>query len=97
MKLRDHPGIRSWPPIWVHSRSHPVRKQNGEIGTLTGVVFHEDIQRRLFLAIDFEGERYMGGLAFGNAALCKRLYSILQNHVGQSIKQIGDLDLSYTL
>ena len=102
MTLHDHPGMsfggmKTWPPTWVHCRSYPVRKQNGEIGTLTRVLFYEDIPRRLFLNIDFDGERYMGALAFNDAAFCKQPYPILQSQLGQSIKQIGDLDLSHTL
>jgi hypothetical protein len=47
--------------------------------------------------INLEGEPYMGALALSDLALCKQLYLILQCHVGHSIKEISDLDLSHTL
>lgn len=102
MQLRDHPamsfaGVKNWPPTWVHSRSHPVKKANGEIGTLTRVHFYEELRRRLFLIVDVEGERYMGALAFNDPAFCNVLHSIFQSHIGWSIKDIGDLDSWYLL
>jgi hypothetical protein len=86
MQLREHPamsygGLRAWPPVWVHSRSEPGRKQNGEIGILTGLIFYEDMPRRLFLIIDLERERYMGTLVLDDSSFCKQLYSILQSHI----------------
>ncbi len=39
----------------------------------------------------------MGALVLNDKAFCRQLYSILQDSVGKSIKEIGDLDLSYTL
>ncbi len=52
---------------------------------------------RLFLLIQHEGLRYMGGMAFDDPAFCYELYRLLKSHVGQSIKEIGDIDLSFTL
>jgi hypothetical protein len=80
------------------SHSHRSnKKENGEIGTLTGTIFYKDLPKRLYLIIEFERERYMGALAFNDATFCRQLHSILQNHFQKSIKEIGDLDLSNTL
>ena len=102
MQLRDHPlmsfgGVTNWPPTWVHTRTIPTKREHGEIGILTGTIFYEDLPKRLFLLIDFEGERYMGALAFNDRPFCKQLYLILQNHLGKSIKEIGDLDVGWFL
>jgi hypothetical protein len=32
-----------------------------------------------------------------DVAFCHQLYGILQNQIGKAIKEIGDLDLSFTL
>ncbi len=90
-------GVKTWPPVWVHSRSEPVRKENGEIGILAGLIFYDDNPRRRLLIIDSERERYVGALASDDASFCKQLYSILQSHIGESIKEIGAIDLSSTL
>jgi hypothetical protein len=52
---------------------------------------------RLFLLIRHDGFRYMGSMAFDDPAFCYELYRLLNSHVGRSIKEIGDIDLSYTL
>lgn len=48
---------------------------------------------RCFLTMDLENQRYLGSLLFTDKkfAICKRL----MNRTG--IKEIGDVDLSYTL
>jgi hypothetical protein len=57
----------------------------------------ELIVYRIFLFIDYQGRRYMGSMAFDDERFCAEIYSVLKYRVGYSIKQIGDLDLSYTL
>ena len=70
----------------------------GEIGVLTHVVPSKtEPHTRCYLLIDFKDERYMGTLLFDNAAFCCQVSNLLENHIGKLIKEIGDLDLSYTL
>jgi hypothetical protein len=38
----------------------------------------------------------MGSMAFDDEGFCAEIYSVLKYRVGYSIKEIGDLDLSYT-
>jgi hypothetical protein len=102
MKLRDHPllmsyGLNSWPPVWVNTRTVPVKKQIGEIGTLIRIAFFPETPKRLFLIMEFENEPYLGCLLFSEAGFCQQLNKILQDHVGLSIAEIGDMDLSHTL
>ena len=47
----------------------------------------------LFIAIDYQGRRYMGAMAVDSPALCRQIYLLLQSHVGLTIEEIGDLDL----
>jgi hypothetical protein len=39
----------------------------------------------------------MAALSFDDPAFCSQLYPLLQEKVGLSIREIGDLDLSHTL
>jgi hypothetical protein len=100
--LREHPlmnyhGVRSWPPSWVSTRSLPPEKLNAEIGTLENVKFYELTPNRCFLIIEFQTMRYMGSLLFEDPVLCRQIHDFFQKHLGQSIKEIGDLDVSFTL
>ena len=72
-------------------------KPTGEIGVLTQVLMSELMDEKVFLFIDHSGYRYMGMLAFDDSAFCRAIHRLLQNNTGRSIKEIGDLDLSYTL
>jgi hypothetical protein len=103
VQLRDHPqmnfaGYANWPPIWVSGTGSENRKKTlGEVGILIGVIFNEATPDRLFLTMEIKSERYMGCLAFNDHVFCRQLYLFLQDHIGKSIKEIGDLDLAYTL
>jgi len=104
VQLRDHPqmnfaGYANWPPIWVSGAGSKTYKKNlGEVGTLIGVILNEVAPDKLFLRMEIKSEqRYMGCLAFNDPVFCRQLYIFLQDHIGKSIKEIGDLDLSYTL
>ena len=39
----------------------------------------------------------MGCLWVQDAIFSRQLHQLLQNHIGLSIKEVGDLDLSHTL
>jgi hypothetical protein len=49
------------------------------------------------LVIDYEGETYVGALIFESHAFCQQVTDLLWSQMNRSIKEIGDLDLSYTL
>jgi len=102
VKLRDHPllsyrGIASWPPVWINIRDFEAKKLTGEIGVLTHALLHDDVPTKCFLAIEFERVQYMGSVIFEDPAFCRQIHALLQPHIGRSIKEIGSLDLSYTL
>ena len=97
MKLRDQlrtdkGTFYNWPPIWTNTRQDPTDKPQGEIGNLQHVFMNDDGDI-LFIAIEYQGRRYMGAIGFDSPALCRQIYLSLQSHLGLSIKEIGDIDL----
>ena len=58
---------------------------------------HPAITQAIFLKMTYKREDYMGFLACGDLAFCCQLDTLLQRYVGWSIKDVGDLDLSFTL
>src|SRR5262245_33332896 len=102
MQLRDHPlmtrrsGIRAWPPIWLNVNDSRD-KQQGEIGILTRVLTTTAACNALFVWVEYDGLKYVGGLYFDDAPFCRAIKSVLESNIGRSIREIGDLDLSYTL
>jgi hypothetical protein len=103
MHLRDHPlmtrksGIHTWPPLWSSTHSSTPNKPTGEIGTLKQALTSEFIETKIFIFIEYNGLRYMGLLAFDDPKFCSAIYNLLNSHIGLSIKDIGDLDVSFTL
>jgi hypothetical protein len=103
MKLRDHPlmtrksGYKSWPPSWT--TTHPDRddKPIGEVGALEDVVVSELIDNKVFMFIKYQGFRYMGFMGFDDPTFCSQIRTRLKANIGRSIKEIADLDLSFTL
>jgi hypothetical protein len=105
MELRHHPlmsygRIPNWPPIWVWRSGHRREKIQPytEIGTLEKVWrAHSKPESTLFLIIEYEGNEYTGCLLFKDRAFCTQIYDLLGDHIGDSIRDIGSLDVSHTL
>jgi len=92
-QLRTDKGtFYNWPPIWSNTRQDPTDKPQGEIGNLQDVFMNDDGDI-LFIAIEYQGRRYMGAIGFDSPALCWQIYILLQSYIGLSIKEIGDIDL----
>jgi hypothetical protein len=103
IKLKDHPlmshrGARSWPPVWLQISGSRDKKVHGEVGILTNVTLSRiEPARTCYLLIDFESQSYMGCLMIDDTALCRQVHDFLQQHIGRSIREIGDFDLGITL
>jgi len=107
MKLRNHPlkscgGLRNWPPTWSwiggENKSHP----SGEAGVLTEVKTYYPTGQtfglplnRIFLFIEYDKSRYVGGMSFEDAAVCKTVAEILQRYCGHDLAEIGDIELRF--
>jgi hypothetical protein len=103
MQLRDHPlmtrksGSCNWPPRWTTTRPDQDDKPTGEVGVLDEALMSKLIDNKIFVFIQYQGFRYMGFLGFDDPFFCSQIYSLLKSNIGLSIKEIGDLDVSYTL
>lgn len=101
--LRDHPlmtrksGYRSWPPRWTTTNHDKDDKPVGEVGILEDVVTSDLIDNKIFMFMQFYSFRYMGFLGFDDPAFCSQIHTLLKANIGRSIKDIGDLDVSYLL
>jgi hypothetical protein len=49
-----------------------------------------------YLTVQFEGELYMGTVLC-DGAVCQGLETLLQDHMGKPMQEIGDLDFSAAL
>jgi hypothetical protein len=90
-------GFKNWPPAWTTTRLDESDKPTGEIGILEKPLRPQRFTNRLFLFIVYGGFRYMASMAFDVPAFRDELYRLLKSNVGRSIKEIGDIDLSYAL
>lgn len=103
MELRDHPVfvIRNlgswWPPVWVSMRRGHRKTLNGEVGVLVGTTLNGNLPNRLFIRIESDAEFFLGALVVSNEALCFQLHKLLQQYVGRTIEEIGDLDIDSLL
>jgi hypothetical protein len=93
----SHGGVPNWPPIWTHGYSQIVKTITGEVGILKHVMILSQMPTQCYLVIEYEGERYAGCLLFDDGTFCQQIRKLLQCYLGYSTKEIGNLDLSYTL
>ena len=102
MELRYHPlisyrGRPSWPPVWSPTRPREGKQSlKGEVGVLTDIMMGPS-QFECFLIIEHENKPYIGCLFLTDPGFCTQLAAILREKFGFTIKDIGDLDLSFTL
>ena len=102
MKFRDHPlmtrksGMSAWPPLWISTDASRLRPK-GEVGILMRASKHESIENALFVWVDHEAHIYIGAMNFDDTAFCREVQRVLEFSIGLTIKEIGDLDFSYTL
>jgi hypothetical protein len=103
MKLREHPlmtykGLSSWPPAWLwrggYENTHPL----GEVGILKSVMPSTiEPHGRCFLIMEHCGAEYIGALLLSDSAFCREIFRLLVMNCGETIRDIGEIDISRTL
>jgi hypothetical protein len=103
MQLRDHPlmsyrGVPNWPPVWTLRNVGTVNTLKGEVGVLKYVDYdHDRNSNKCFLVIDHQSSLYTGCLIYQDRSFCNQIAHVMRTRIGRSIKEIGNIDLSYTL
>jgi hypothetical protein len=92
----SHRGVRNWPPRWGITPSDK-KPLSGEVGTLERVYDRCQTLQTVIITMNLYSARYTANLTFDDPAFCKQIYDLLQQNIGRSIEEIGDLDLSFTL
>jgi hypothetical protein len=103
MELRKHPlmsygRVPNWPPAWVWIGGRENQYPKGEVGILSKVWFSAIKPfNKCYLRMEFRGGDYLGVLLFDDVSFCRQAFKLLSSNLGRSIKEIGDLNTSYTL
>ena len=103
MKLRDHPlmsykGVPSWPPAWLWRGGYDSTHPKDEVGSLKEVIPSTVPScNTCFLIMQHCGAEYIGALILSDPAFCRQIYALLVKNCGETIREIGDIDLSYML
>jgi hypothetical protein len=90
--LRDYMSP-NWPPGWTNATRQPAKEARGEIGVLRYVHFSNSISHKSFLVIEYNREHFVGTLVFHDPAVHRQVTAVLQQHIGCSIKDIGNLEI----
>ena len=86
-----------WPPTWVRTTKDGIKTITGEVGILIYVHSNPTLSDKCFVVMEHERESYVGTLTFENHAFTRQFCDLLGLNFKRSIKEIGDLDLSYIL
>lgn len=97
MKIRDLPvmsyhGVRNWPPEWVCQQSGP--RLRGEVGRLKDAFVDVRNNTRCFLFMEHNGYGYIATIMFDDGLFPPLFAAALKRHLGETIKEIGDLDIA---
>jgi hypothetical protein len=90
-------GYPSWPPKWTTTHLDKDDKPIGEVGSLEDVMMSDLIDNKVFMFMQYQGLRYMGFMGFDDPIFCSQICTLLKANIGRSLKEIGDLDLSFSL
>jgi hypothetical protein len=94
MKLREHPGISSWPTNWLAMSGSKEKKLPGEAGNLTNLRLSQiEPISKIYLTVEYEGESYMGTLLCKDAAVARNVHDFLQKQIGRPFKEIADMEI----
>ena len=101
MQLRDHPlmsrhGVPNWPPVWRWMDGDSKQSAKGEVGILEEVQPSAVSSNLIHLVMRHESCEYMGTLIFDDLQFCRQIQTLLQEHCGKPIRDIGDIDLTHT-
>ena len=103
MLLRDHPlmshhGVANWPPTWTWIEGRENTHPKGEIGILKEVILSTVPScKACFLIMEHCETEYVGVLLLSDPAFYREIYRVLVQSCGETIRDIGDIDLSYML
>ena len=50
---------------------------------------------KCFFIMEHEGRQYIGTLMLGDSSFCREIHTLLIEHCGKTIREIGEIDLSY--
>lgn len=100
-RLRHHPilnyrSVKNWPPVWTRGTEGIVQTVKGEVGVLKEVYYDAGKSNKCFLVIDYQLQSFTGCINSPTKAFCTQLTHLLREHIGRSIEEIGDLDVSFT-
>jgi hypothetical protein len=91
-------GLCSWPPVWTWVGGADNQRPKGEVGILKEArVSKIEPADRIFLYMDYEKASYIGCLLIDYSPFCRQIAELLQECCERPLREIGDLDLSYTL
>jgi hypothetical protein len=94
MKLREHPGISTWPLSWLALSGSHGNKVPHDSATLTNIALSRiDPITICYLTTRMEDETYMGTLLFRDTVACRTIFNLLTKNIGKAIKDIWDMDL----
>jgi hypothetical protein len=95
MKLKDikHRGRFVLPPVWNKTRD-TAPAVIGEVGVLRFVYAHPEVSSKCYIVMD-QSEKYIGELVFDDKLTAHRAVQLLRANIGQSIKDIGDIELAW--
>jgi len=85
-------GLSMWPPEWTISD-----QGLGEAGVLEEVYLRRDLKPKLIcVVVNHWGDIRKGIMVLEDPALLEVVYGKLKQHVGQPLRDIGDLELSHS-
>ena len=91
-------GIRSWPPVWVWKGGNDNTNPKGEVGILLNVGLSRlSPNSSCFLIMEHLDAEYIGALLLNDRAFCRLVFDALLQNRFKPIREIGGIDLSYTL
>jgi hypothetical protein len=94
----SYKGSPSWPPAWLWRNGFESTFPEGEVGILREVLLSTaPPDNSCFLIMEHCGAQYIGPLLLSDRAFYLQIYSLLIHNCGQTMQDIGDIDIRHML
>jgi hypothetical protein len=91
-------GIRTWPPSWLWRGGDDNACREGEVGILREVLPpFVPPNNSCFLIMEHCGAQYIDALLLNDHPFYLQIYALLVHNYGETILDIGEIDISHTL
>jgi hypothetical protein len=95
MKVRSHPKIVAWPPLAGGTLNAAEQPEAESQPILKDMHINSVVDLSVPLSCEFRGNLFTYDVLTKNGAFARRLATEFSKHLGDTLEQLGNLDIDF--